>query len=225
MVRSEDEIRRYDIFKGCTLGLIAALTLYAYRLEAKASKAAMNRIGFSQTTPFGPLIETDPVVFSGTAPPGYTVYIITRKKTIASCVADDRTTWEVSVEAKELNNVGIILVCRDGNKEFDTIEETEYMLSEDLLKKVKTEAATPDKFPVEVKKPVKGEALKPGINAIFGTGVPQAKIKVFANKQLLEVVEADQNGDWKLATEFKPGQYRLSAVTPSDQSTVEFEVR
>lgn len=225
MVRSEDEIRRYDIFKGCTLGLIAAFTLYAYKLEAKASKAAMNRIGFSQTTPFGPIIETDPVVFSGTAPPGYKVLIITRKKMIASCVADDKTDWKVSVPAKELNSVGITLVCRDGNEEFDTIEETEYMLSEDLLKKVKIDAETPDKFPVEVKKPIKGEALKSGINAIFGTGVPQAKIKVFANKQLIDVVEADQNGDWKLATEFGPGQYRLSAVTPSDQSTVEFVVR
>lgn len=225
MVRSEDEIRRYDVFKGSVLGLIALFTLFGFRQEAKAAKAELNRIGFALSEPFDTLIESDPATFAGSAPPGYKVYLISQKETLGSAVADDRTNWRFEVPAAKLDGVAVTLMCKDGNTLFETKEPVDYQLSDEVRKKIKEDRKNPARSPVDVKKPTNGEALRSGINAIFGTASPAAKVKVYANRELLATVEADQNGDWKMATEFRPGEYRLSAVTPADQSTVEFKVR
>jgi hypothetical protein len=221
MVRSEEELRIFDFFKIAGLCVWGLSAFGAYMMDKRDKQSVEARWSFSVITPPDDYLEEDPAVFSGIAP-GVKVLLVSRTKKLGEAKVENHT-WTMKIPAEAVGDIDVKFRAMD--ERGDEVASTElkrYRLSDSIGHKT---APKVKKSPVKVNAPAGGQSLRPGPADVVGTGLPGTKIKIFANKLPLGIVTPDGEGKWKIATNFRPGDYRLSAVTPSDKSTVEFSVR
>lgn len=228
MVRSEDEIRKYDIFKGSVLGVLLLCTAFAYSGARKQQSYKKLRIGLSLVTPVSEdaVIDTETVRFSGSAP-GKMVYLISARKKLGESKVDDTYSWSMDIKASDLMDTEVTLVAKD-EKDFRLGEKGPmlFTIDDELRKKIESNKGKETDLPVEVTAPIQGQTVSPGITGIFGTGVPNTKVKIYLNKEQIGIVTVDENGEWELSRNLvTTGEQRLSAVsTKTNKSTVVFNV-
>jgi hypothetical protein len=224
VVRSEDEIRKYDIFK-LTVGiLLLGCAAISYVKESKAEDQKKLRVGLSIRTPIDEIIQTENVEFSGDAP-GSKVYINAGRKVIGESKVNDRLEWKVMVKARDLMDQDITIIARDADMKVLAEKTFHYTIEDDIRQKIKAEGGVND-IPVEITSPINDQTVGSGILGVFGTSMPNAKVKLYLNKEQIGTVTTDDKGEWQHSLKLMtPGTQTLSAVTTkTNKSTVVFSV-
>lgn len=228
MVRSEDEIRKYDIFKGTILGLLVICTAFAYGSAKRAASLREVRMGLSVVTPGEEMILDNEVVdgkvlFSGDAP-GKAVHISQERKLLGSSKVH-KYAWKIWIDVADLVDKEIFIraVDEDG-KELAQKGPKWYTVSDEVRKRVEERKTDVKPLPVDITAPGDGQTIPSGAAGIFGTGVPKTKVKIYLNKEFITFADVDEDGNWQISRRFYPGQQTLSAVTPTHKSTINFQV-
>jgi len=197
---------------------------------AKESKNRADKepiIGFSLVTPPYEdnyiFASTDTLEFSGTAP-GKMVYLHTGQAVLGTSKIEN-LDWKIEVGTDVVMDKDVTLVARDEDgKLLEKIGPLRVGVDSDLRERLeKTSKGV--SLPVEITKPQNEETVS-GRVAIFGTGVPRTRVKIYLNKEQIGSVNVDDDGQWRHVHMFRAaGRQRLSAVTsPNDISTIEFNV-
>lgn len=236
MVRSEDEIQRYDIFKVSVLVFLVAATGLAFAKRGPAPGLQKTEMALSMVEPTAQdaVLEEDTTRFSGLAP-GKLVYLYSDRKKIGESKVVDYS-WEMTVNTKDLVNVDVTLVAKDeDNKDLDSLGPMRFNIPEEVRKRLDKRSELVPELPVQITKPIDGEQLADATVAFFGTGVPDSSVKVFLKRldlpsglksegEQINKPTVDKSGEWQFVKTFSPGSYRVTALTSSHSSSVEFTV-
>jgi len=236
MVRSEDEIKRYEIFKGSVFVCLLVCTGFALSQNVKAGYQRQLDVGLSMAEPPSAdyVVTSDTVKFKGDAP-GTMVHLVTDQKVIGSSKVVN-LGWEMMVKARDIAGHEISLAAYDAKgKMLASGPPMRFTFDQALLDKIQNEIDKNPEFPVAITKPTSGEELYDAQVAFFGTGVADTEVKIYlknittakpenvqGERILTPVVDA--NGDWQFVRRFDPGKYRLTAKTGTHSSTIDFTI-
>lgn len=217
MVRSEGELLKYDLLNGSLTVLCLMGALVSYLVERKDSPSSGHLIDLVLDRPSNS-VDTDPVLFSGTAP-GTSIELINADGAIIAKGTVRKGKWRVKVPAKELLfDKQINVVAKDGTRTLTSLEKPQSFVVLPTLKKLEL-------MPPKIKVPSPGAILGPGELVLVGTGEADVPIKVFVNKVHIETVEPNGKGEWMCRLTLEAGHQKLSVVSDDGQSTIEFDVQ